>query len=153
MSIIKKQGIAMPIILGLILCLAIWIASLSWTMRNSRSRFEQFVRIKQAYFMSRSALQHFFLKIKTIQRYCPESMMALEKSNKDEFKKLSSVFIEDILPPPDNTGSAEKYFYRISSFKIDSVDYNRSKLTIQVNAQGKFSGKVSSIQRLLRISR
>lgn len=153
MMILNKNGVAMPIIFGLILCMSIWIASLSWTMRNSRSQYQQFVRIKQAYFMSRSALQHFFLKIKTMQRYCPVSMLALEKANKDEWKKLSGVFVEDIIPPPDNERTAEKYNYRVTDFKIDSVDYNKSKLIIQIEAQGRYAGKESSIKRLLRISR
>ncbi|HQB84579.1 MAG TPA: hypothetical protein PLR50_13855, partial [Candidatus Rifleibacterium sp.] len=28
---LSRRGIAMPIIFGLVLCLAIWVASLSWT--------------------------------------------------------------------------------------------------------------------------
>lgn len=153
MNISCRKGIAMPIIFGLILCMAIWIASLSWTMRNGRARFQQVIKIKQAYFMSRSALQHFFLKVKTMQRFCPESMAAIEKANKDEWKTLSNIFVEDVIPPPDNDPDSKKYSYKISSFKIDSVDYNRSKITIQIDAYGNFAGKTSGIKRLLRMSR
>lgn len=53
----------MPIILGLVLCLAIWMASLSWTMTNNRSRYQQVLKSRKAYFMARSGMQHLLLKL------------------------------------------------------------------------------------------
>jgi hypothetical protein len=103
--------------------------------------------------MSRSALQHFFLKIKTVQRQFPGAMKALEMANKDEWEKLSGVFVEDIVVPADNSYTGEKFSYRIRDFSIDSVDYENSRLTIQIKAEGNFGGEKNGISRLLRVSR
>ncbi|MFZ5950684.1 MAG: hypothetical protein ACOYXC_08260, partial [Candidatus Rifleibacteriota bacterium] len=68
MNKFNRRGIAMPIIMGLILCIAIWIGSLAWTMTNSRSQYQKIIKSRQANFMARSAFQHFFLKLRTMQR-------------------------------------------------------------------------------------
>ena len=153
MTSLNKKGIAMPVIMGLILCLAVWVASLSWTMRNSRSRYQRVVKLKKAYFMSRSALQHFFLKIKTMQRHCPETVVALEKANKSEWDKLAGVFVEDIILPSNDGNIEDKYAYKIKDFSFESIDYEKARLTVQINAEGKFSNRKHGISRLLRISR
>ncbi|GAB4277687.1 MAG: hypothetical protein Kow0029_20560 [Candidatus Rifleibacteriota bacterium] len=149
----RKSGIAMPIILGLVLCIAIWVGSLAWTMTNSRSRYQQIIKSRQANFLARSAFQHFFLKLKTMQRLCPESVRALETANQDEKKILHDVFLEDIIVPPDEKFSGETYSYRASDFSIESIDYERSQITIEITTEGSFGGEKSVLKRLVRISR
>ncbi|NLF96372.1 MAG: hypothetical protein GX569_06505 [Candidatus Riflebacteria bacterium] len=148
-----KQGLALPIILGLVMFLAIWIGSLAWTMTNARSRFQQVHKARKAYFMARSGLQHFLLKLKMLQRNGLESMRALERANEDEKKVLYSVFIQDIIVPPDNSYSAERYDYRVKTFNIESVDYDNARITMQVETEGSFGGQKNSISRLIRVSR
>ena len=148
-----RHGIAMPIIFGLVLCLAIWVASLSWTMTNSRARYQQVFKARKAYFMARSGMQHLFLKLKTMQRHCIEAMQSIENANDDEKKLLYSVFIEDVIVPPDDSYTGEKYEYRVNEFKVDSIDHEESKLTLQVGVEGSFGGQKNSISRLIRISR
>ncbi len=149
----NRSGMALAIVLGLIMCLAVWIGSLSWTMTNSRSSFQQVLKGRKAYFMARSGLQHLLLKIKTMQRHCHESFNALENADADEIKLLTAVFIEDIIVPPDDNYTGEKYDYRVNEFKIESVDYENAKLTLQIGAEGGFGGQKNSISRLIRISR
>ena len=148
-----RSGIAMPIIFGLVLCLAIWVASLSWTMTNSRSRYQQVLKGRKAYFMARAGMQHLLLKLKTMQRHCIESMQAIENANNDEKKLLYAVFIEDIIVPPDDSYTGEKYSYRVNEFKVESVDLEDGKITLQVGAEGSFGGHKNSISRLIRVSR
>lgn len=149
----QKRGMALAIVLGLVMCLALWIGSLSWTMTNSRSTFQQVLKTRKAYFMARSGLQHLLLKIKTMQRHCPETIRALETANADEKKLLRAVFIEDIIVPADDNYTGDKYDYRVHEFKIESIDYENAKLTLQVGAEGSFGGQRNSISRLIRISR
>jgi hypothetical protein len=152
-AVADKRGLALPIILALVLFLAIWIGSLAWSMTNARSRFQQVYKARKAYFMARSGLQHFLLKLKTMQRNGIESMRALEQANADEKKILYSVFLQDIIVPPDNSYSGEKYEYRVSEFNIESVDYESSRITLQVETEGGFAGQNNSISRLIRVSR
>ena len=144
---------ALPIILGLVLFLAVWIGSLAWSMTNARSRFQQVHKARKAYFMARSGLQHFLLKLKMMQRHGFESMRALEQANEDEKKVLYSVFLQDIIIPPDNSYSGERYDYRVKVFNIESVDYDSSRITMQVETEGSFGGQKNSISRLIRVSR
>ena len=149
----NNRGMALPIILALVLLLAIWIGSLAWSMTNARSRFQQVHKARKAYFMARSGLQHFLLKLKMMQRNGVESVRALEQANEDEKKNLYSVFVQDIIIPPDNVYSGDKYDYRIKEFNIESVDYDNARITMQVSAEGSFGGQKNSISRLIRISR
>lgn len=153
MNGMNRRGMALAIVLGLVMCLALWIGSLSWTMTNSRSTFQQVLKTRRAYFMARSGLQHLLLKIKTMQRHCSETITVMEKAEADERKLLKSVFIEDIIVPPDDNYTGEKYDYRVSEFNIESIDYEQAKLTLQVGAEGSFGGQKNSISRLIRISR
>ncbi len=153
MNRMNRRGMALAIVLGLVMCLALWIGSLSWTMTNSRSTFQQVLKTRRAYFMARSGLQHLLLKIKTMQRHCSETITVMEKAEADERKLLKSVFIEDIIVPPDDNYTGEKYDYRVSEFNIESIDYEQAKLTLQVGAEGSFGGQKNSISRLIRISR
>jgi len=149
----SNNGMALPIILALVLLLAIWISSLAWQMTNARSRFQQVHKARKAYFMARSGLQHFLLKLKMMQRNGTESIRALEQANEDEKKILYSVFVQDIIVPADNLYSGEKYEYRIKGFNIESIDYDSAMVTMQVEAEGRFGGQKNSISRLIRISR
>lgn len=149
----QRKGIAMPIIFGLILCLAVWVASLSWTMTNSRSRYQQVLKGRKAYFMARSGMQHLLLKLKTMQRHCIESMQAIENANEDEKKLLYGVFIEDIIVPPDDKSTGDRYDYRVREFKVESVDLEDAMITLQVGVEGSFGGQKNSISRLIRVSR
>lgn len=149
----QRNGIAMPIIFGLVLCLAVWVASLSWTMTNSRSRYQQVLKGRKAYFMARSGMQHLLLKLKTMQRHCIESMQAIEDANEDEKKLLYGVFIEDIIVPPDDKSTGDKYDYRVREFRVESVDLEDAMLTLQVGVEGSFGGQKNSISRLIRVSR
>ncbi len=149
----SKKGMALAIVLGLVMCLALWIGSLAWTMTNSRSAMQQVVKNRKAYFMARSGLEHLLLKIKTMQRHGHESIAALEKADADEKKLLFSVFKEDIIVPPDDNYTGEKYYYRVNNLSIESIDYENARLTLNVETEGSFGGQKSSINRLLRISR
>ncbi len=148
-----NNGIAMPIILGLVLCLAVWVASLAWTMTNGRSLYQQVLKSRKAYFMARSGMQHLLLKLKTMQRHGVESMQAIENANEDEKKLLYAVFIEDIIVPPDDNNTGEKYGYRVNEFKVESVDLEEARITLQVGVEGTFGGQKNSISRLIRVSR
>jgi hypothetical protein len=148
-----RRGLALPVILALVLLLAIWIGSLAWSMTNARSRFQHVHKARKAYFMARSGLQHFLFKIKMLQRQGFEAMRSLEQANEDEKKVLYSVFLQDIIVPPDNSYSGERYDYRVKTFNIESVDYDSSRITMQVETEGGFAGQKSSISRLIRVSR
>lgn len=148
-----RNGIAMPIIMGLVLILAIWVASLSWTMTNSRSRYQQVIKSRKAYFMARSGMQHLLLKLKTMQRHCIESMQAIENANEDEKKLLYAAFIEDIIVLPDNSYTGEKYEYRVNEFRLESLDLENAKITLQLGVEGSYGGQKNSISRLIRVSR
>ena len=108
--------------------------------------------MRRAYFMARSALQHFFLKIKIMQRRAPQAMMALEKADAQHWRLLSQAFIEDIvLPAPEeNTVSAH---YGIGSFSIGTVDLARGMFTLEITALGRIDGVGESIHRIQRLSR
>lgn len=153
MIMINRRGIIMPIIFGLVLCIAIWIGSLAWSMTNNRSRYQLVLKSRQANFMARSAFQHFFLKFRTMQRYCPEAIRALEQANKDQQKKLNDVFIEDILIPPDDKFTAKKLYYRINDFRIASVDYEKSLLIIEISSEGRFGSEKNLLKQLVQIRR
>ena len=139
--------------MGLILCIAIWVGSLAWTMTNSRSRYQQVVKSRQANFLARSAFQHFFLKLRTLQRLCPESVKALEEANEDERKTLNGVFVEDLIVPADDKYTAEKVSYKIGDFRIVSIDYEKAYVTIEVSSEGNYGGEKSLLKRLVRVSR
>lgn len=149
----SRKGMALAIILGVVVCLGLWLGSLAWTMTNSRSAVQQVVKGRKAYFMARSALEHLLLKMKTMQRQSVESMTALENADNDEKKMLFSVFKEDIIVPPDDNYTGEKYYYRVNNLSIESVDYENGRLTMNVETEGSFGGQKSSISRLIRISR
>ena len=150
----KKNGMALPIVLCVIVCLGCYIVSLSWSMANSRNRYEKTLNNRKAYFMARSGIEHLMLKIKTMQRHCPDTMLVLEKAPEEEQKLLSSVFTGDIIiPPSDNFKKNDKYEYRISDFKIESVDLENSSLVLQMESVGKYGGYSDNIKRLVRISR
>lgn len=153
MKISAKKGMALPIVLGLILCVAVWVGSLAWTMTNSRSQYQKMLKSRQANFLARSGFQHFFLKLKTMQRHCPESIKAIEDANADEKKKLYPIFLEDIMVPPDDKYSADRLSYKISSFDVESIDYEKSILTIAVTSHGRYGGEENQLKRLVRISR
>ena len=148
----QRRGIAMPVIFGLALCMAVWVASLSWTMSNSRHRFQKVIKMRRAYFMARSALQHFFLKIKIMQRRHPQVMMALEKAEADRWRLLSQAFVEDIvLPVPEpDTVSAH---YGIASFSIGTIDVERALFTMEIAAMGRIDEVGETIRRVQRLSR
>lgn len=143
----------MPVILGLILCIAIWIGTLAWSMTNSRSRYQKVIKRRQANFLARSAFQHFFLKFKTMQRHCPESVKAVEQANEDEKRALYGVFVEDVIVPPDDKFSANRLSYSINEFDVESIDFEKSMLTLSIESEGKFGGERSLLKRLVRISR
>ena len=147
-----RRGIALPLVLGAILCLAVWIGSLSWTQSQSRHRFNKTIKIRRAYFMARSALQHFFLKVKTMQRQKPEAMRALYQARPEQWMVLSRSFCEDILNPREADGSYSGS-YRIGSFTIESQDTERGEMSIQILADGSVEGADESITRIYRVTR
>ncbi len=153
MKIKNRKGLALAMVMGLVLCLAVWIASLSWTMTNSRSSFQRVLATRKAYFMARSAMQHFLLKIKTMQRQAPELMEVIEKANDDEKKRLYSAFTEDILVPADDNLTGELYHYKISDFNVESIDYDSAAVTLMIESEGGFGGRSNKISRLVRVSR
>ncbi len=154
LSVENRKGIALPIVLVVILCLGGYVTSLAWSMSNARSRYHQTLNNRKAYFMARSGMEHIMLKLKVMQRRCCDAMIALEETTDENDKKLlNNVFIEDILIPPDNNYTGEKYEYRVNDFGIESVDLDASKLTLRLEVTGKSGGNKNSIKRLVRISR
>jgi hypothetical protein len=123
-------------------------------MANSRNRYEKTLNNRKAYFMARSGIEHLMLKIKTLQRHCPDSMLALENAPEEEKTLLKNVFIGDIIIPPDNDFKInDKYEYRVNDFKVESVDLENSSLVLQIEVVGKCGGYSDNIKRLVRISR
>ena len=150
----NKNGMAIPIVLCVILCFGCYVASLSWSMSNSRSRFEKTFSNRKAYFMARSGMEHMMLKLKTMQRHCSESMLTLENVPDEAKSLVYSVFTGDIIIPPENNYKhKEKNEYRVNNFQIESVDLETSTITLQIEVIGKSGGYSNSIKRLIRISR
>ena len=150
----NKNGMAIPIVLCVIVCFGCYIVSLSWSMANSRNRYEKTLNNRKAYFMARSGIEHLMLKIKTMQRHCPDTMLALEKAPEEEKNILNTVFTGDIIIPADNDyKKLDKYEYRINEFKIESVDMENSSLVLHIESIGKCGGYTDNIKRLVRISR
>lgn len=149
---LKNRGLAMPIVLCMILCTGIWLASLSWSMTNSRARFQHLIRLRSSYYLARSALQHFFLKVKFMQRNYPETVLLLETSPEEDLSRLTKAFVEDIIQP-GYAGENHKGEYGIIDFSIGSIDHDRGAITMEILAQGSFEGTSESIRRVQRISR
>lgn len=150
----NKNGMALPIVLCVIVCFGCYVVSLSWSMANSRNRYEKTLNNRKAYFMARSAIEHLMLKIKTLQRHCPDSMLALENAPEEERNLLNTVFTGDIIIPPDNDFNINgKYDYRVNDIKIETVDLENSSLILQIEVVGKYGGYSDNIKRLVRISR
>ena len=143
----------MPIILGLVMVLALWVASISWQMTNSRSAYQRTQQSRQAYFLARGAIEHFLLKVKTMQRQAHESMMVIEQANADEQRILSRTFLEDIAVLPDNQFTAASHNYTIKEYAIESVDSVHGILTMRVVAEGAFGSEKNELSRLFRLSR
>lgn len=149
----NRKGIAIPIVLAVVLCFGCYVASLSWQMSNARSRYQRILNDRRAYFMARSGMEHLMLKLKTMQRHCCDSMMALENASDEDKDLLYKVFTEDVLIPPDNSYTGEKYEYRVDKFNIESVDVEACRLTLDIEVVGKCGGYKNSIKRLSYISR
>lgn len=152
MTELRRRGIALPIVLGIILCFAVWVGSLSWTMSSSRNRFAQAFKLRKSYFMARSALQHFFLKMKVMQRQLPETMAVLDGAQAEDWPALSSSFIEDIVLPQESPASYS-LAYGIGSFTIGTRDLEKGEMTIEIVAEGKADGVGESIRRIFRVTR
>lgn len=148
----RRRGIALPIVLGIILCFAVWVGSLSWTMSSSRSRFTYAFKLRKAYFMARSGLQHFFLKMKVMQRQLPETMAVLEGAPNADWPALSGSFIEDIVIPQESL-SSYTLSYGIDSFTIGTRDLEKGEMTIEIVAGGKADGVGENIRRIYRVTR
>jgi hypothetical protein len=149
-----RRGIALPLVLGLALCLAVWVGSLSYTMSQSRHRLKQAIKYRRAYFLARSALQHFFLKVKTMQRQAPQTMLALETADPANWDLLSRAFVEDlVMPEPSASGLGDRARYGVASFTIGSVDHLHGAMTMEILAVGSVEGYTDTIRRVQRISR
>lgn len=152
MNQLYRRGIALPIVFGTILCLAVWITSLSWTMSQSRHRFTQALKFRRAYFMARSALQHFFLKVKVMQRRNPEVMNTLYQARPEKWPALAQTFVEDIVTPMELPGAYDSK-YHVASFSIDVQDTAKGEMVIQILAEGDVSGARESIRRVYKVTR
>lgn len=153
MIIRKQKGLAMPIMLGLVLVLAIWIASIAWQMTNNRSAYQRVLQSRQANFLARAGIEHFLLKVKTMQRQSHESMLAIEQANADEQKILARTFLEDVVILPDNQFTATSHSYTIKEYAIESVDSVHGILTMRVVAEGSYGSEKNVLSRLFRLSR
>lgn len=151
-----RRGFALLIVLGVLICFGIWLASLSYTMSGSRNRFLVVLRQTKAHFLARSALQHFFLKVKTMQRALPEAILVLEEDAQSEHR-LAQSFTTDILLPdillPDIDTSEGRSEYGINRFSIGVIDRQQAVMTVNVSAFGTIGGFTAGIDRVLRISR
>jgi len=150
---LSNRGIALPMVLGLVMCLGIWIGSLSYTMSQSRNRFQQLVKIRRSYFLARSALQHFFLKVKTYQRLYPQAMNTLYKASKSDWDVLARAFVGDIILPPESINWEFSGKYGISSFTIESMDNDTAMMAIRITANGDVDGLKETICRVYKVSR
>lgn len=145
-----NRGIALPVIFGLVLCIAIWVGSLSWTMARSRSRFQHTMKSRRAYFMARSALQHFFLKLKVLQDKFPQSFRALTEADVKQWPLLSKAFVEDIIPQESNESSSAQY--RITAFTLEKLHNESEALAVKIVAEGEVDGAKDSITRTQKIT-
>jgi hypothetical protein len=148
----SRRGIALPLVLGVVLCFSVWIVSLSWTMSQSRHRFRQMIKIRRAYFLGRSALQHFFLKVKVFQRNHPNAMQTLYSASPSDWEVLSRSFVQDIIIPDEKTGSFSGK-YSIASFTIETLDRDSPNMAIRITAVGNAEGVGELIHRTYKVSR
>jgi hypothetical protein len=102
--------------------------------------------------MARSALQHFFLKVKMMQRLSPDVMRTLYQARPEQWTVLSRSFCEDILNPRETDGSYPGT-YRIGSFTIESQDTENGEMSIQILADGTVEGADESIKRVYKVTR
>ncbi len=149
----NNKGWVIPSILCVLLLIICHIFFSFWSMSVSRSRYENTLNSRKAYFMARSAVEHIELKIKTMQHFCYESILNLEKAPDDEKNFLFSVFMKDILVPFDNQISKEKLEYYIKELKILPNEKDTSSLTFEIKVTGVCGGYESSIRRLIKVSR
>jgi len=152
MTLLTRRGIALPLVLGAILCLAVWIGSLSYTMSNSRHRLARTMKLRKAYFLARSALQHFFLKVKTMQRECPEAMNALYQARPEEWGILSEAFVDDVTHIRGSSGSKD-HEYKIAKFTIGSQDVRNNEMSVEIVAEGDVEGAGETITRIYKVTR
>ena len=135
----RNRGFFLILLMGVVLVAAFWIGSLSVAMSNSRSRFHRSIRERKAWYLARSGLQHFFLKMKLAQQQVPEGIELLINADESGFSRLSAAFIEDIvLPylPGDHYGGG----YRITEFS-----------QTEVVSEGSYEGSTQAIRRVIRI--
>ena len=157
---LSRRGIAIPLVLGVVLCLGMWIAVLAQTSSNSRAQFQRLLKLRRAYFMARSGLQHFLLKVKHADRANPNllaDIFALGQDGRQVFaeaasnapslrgKPLAEIFISDVLPPDEVVGSYSAA-YRIASFSISSL--SRDEMAIEIKAEGRCDNVAESITRV-----
>ncbi|MBI3037496.1 hypothetical protein HYY75_00395, partial [bacterium] len=129
-----------------------WVASLSWTMTHTRSRFQKAVKIRRAYFLARSALQHFFLKVKLLERLCPQAMQTLYQAQGPQRTILSNSFLEDVVSPSEIGGSYPGK-YSISAFSIGSISREKLEMSVEIKAKGVIDGESETIQRVYKVNR
>lgn len=161
-----RAGIALPLVLGVVLCLGLWVAVLSQTMTQSRESSVRMIKMKRAYYLARSALQHFLLKVKHADRVNPrviEAVCAPDPSAdtgsgirevrpaNSRAKTLAEMFVDDIRTPPAPGGQLTRGSYGVKSFLISAI--NNQEMAVEITALGTCDEVTDTIRRVYRISR
>lgn len=151
----SKKGLVLAIILSIVFCASLWLVSVTYSISKSRVRIKHASKSLKAYFMARSALQHFFTKWKNYQKHAPEVINNLESCESEKsWKVLSQAFIEDIIKPAEISDRFDsKTSYSIKDFKILSKDLSRSEIVLEVIAEGRCDNVVETIKRTVIINR
>lgn len=160
-----RHGIALPLVLGAVLCFALWVIVLSQSVSQAQLATQKQIRQRRAYFMARSALQHFLLKVKHADRLNPAVVEAIcaEEQPEDAAARvrqvhpprqrrgtLAEMFVADVHSPLSVAGQPA-LGYHIESFLISSL--NPQEMAVEITAVGRCETSEDKIRRVYRISR
>ena len=149
----NKGSIFIPIIaLIVVLCLGYYIISLTYSMAEARGRFEQTLNNRRAYFMARSGIEHTVLKFDTLQRYNKEAINTLVESKGEDRQITYLAFTKDILLPPDDSHTGEKFGYNIDEFDLKDANISSSTFLIELKSIGRYGRYRNNIKRLIYLS-
>lgn len=149
----NKKGIAIPILLVITICISCYMISLAWSMAGSRSKFQQTLNYRKAYYIARSGVEHMKLKLKIMQKYDSETISALENASQSEKEMLNKAFAEDVIIPFATESHKGGDSYKVTEFCLKDSDPDSDKLNFMLDVEGINSGYKSSIKRLIQISR
>lgn len=144
----NKKGVALLLVVLLVVISSLYYALFLWEKIHSQRRPQRLDKINQAIFLARAAIEHFILKVKTLQKQAPNTIMTIFLDLHTN-SHLLKVFIEDILVLPDDDYTAATCHYSLVDFSVESLKLEQNKVTMLVNSVGTFSGERVALTRLL----